>query len=195
MGLPLREGHLDGVEIGAIGWQEQDSAVVGFEHLRGGIALLGGEVVKDDGETGVQLGDQDLFDVRVEGVPVHSAGDHPRYHDPITRQIRDQGLVAPPPERRCALETRATQAALLLTRHFGICACLLKKDQPMRVRGHDLLAPLPVLSRLSHLGLAAFFGDQALSYEEPWRRRSASNPLVEAVTSWAASRMNLPGFI
>jgi hypothetical protein len=31
----------------------------------------------------------------------------------------------------------------------------------MRLRAHDLLAPLPVLSRLLHLGLAAVFGDQA----------------------------------
>jgi hypothetical protein len=40
---------------------------VGLEHLRGGIALVGGEVVKDDDGAGGQLGDEDLFDGRVEG--------------------------------------------------------------------------------------------------------------------------------
>jgi len=107
MGLQLREGHLDGVEIGAIGRQEQEPAAMGFEHLCGGIALVGCKVVEDDDGAGFQLGDQDLFDVRVKGILVHGAGDHPRSHDPITRQPRDQGLVAPPPERRCALETLA----------------------------------------------------------------------------------------
>jgi hypothetical protein len=59
------------------------------------------------------------------------------------------------PAIRVWLPHRRNGAAPVHTGHFGIGACLLKKDQPMRLRAHDLLAPLPVLSRLSYLGLAA----------------------------------------
>lgn len=134
---------------------------MGFEHLCDGIALVGCKVVEDDDGAGFLLGDKDLFDVRVEGVPAHGAGDQPRGHDPTTRQTRDQGLVAPPPERRCALEALVAQAASVRACHFGIGARLIRKDQPMRLLAHDFLAPRPVMSRLSHLGLASLFGEQA----------------------------------
>ena len=59
---------------------------------------MGGEIVEDDHRPRFQFRDQDLFDVGVEGVPVHSPRDHPGRHDPIVRQACDQGLVAPSPE-------------------------------------------------------------------------------------------------
>ena len=48
MGLQLREGHLDGVQIRAAGGQEQKPAAMGFEPPGGSIALVGGQVVEDD---------------------------------------------------------------------------------------------------------------------------------------------------
>ena len=79
----LREGHFDGVEVGALGGQEQEPTSVGLEHLRGGIAFVGGQVVEDHDGPRFQLGDQNLFDIRVEGIPIHGPGYDPGSHDPI----------------------------------------------------------------------------------------------------------------
>ena len=115
----------------------------------GDIALVGCEGVEDDAGPRFHLGDQDLFDAffdaHVEGVPVHSTGDHPKDHDPIAGQTRDHCLVPPSPERGISLGTLPAQASPV-----GVGAGLIQKDQPVRLRTHELLATLPVMSCLSH---------------------------------------------
>ena len=164
MGLQLEEGHLDGVEIGTVGGQEREPAALRFEHLCGDIALVGCEGVEDDAGPRFHLGDQDLFDAFFDAFSMHVSKasrsmvhrDHPRGYDPIAGQTRDHCLVPPSPERGISLETLPAQASPV-----GVGAGLIQKDQPVRLRTHELLATLPVMSCLSHLGLVAFFGDQA----------------------------------
>ena len=83
------ESHFGGVEIWAAGGQEQKPAAVGLEHLCCVFAFASGEGVEDDDGAGFQLGDQDLFDIRIEGVPVHGPGYDPGGQDPVTGQSRD----------------------------------------------------------------------------------------------------------
>ena len=88
MGFQLGECHFDGVEIRAAGRQGQEPAAMGFEHPGSSLALVGGEVVEDDDRPRLQLGDQNLFDIRVEGVPIHGSRDHlKRFY--ITLKQRD----------------------------------------------------------------------------------------------------------
>ena len=161
MCLQFGKGHFDGVEIGTVGGQEQEPATLCFEHLRGALTLVRGEVVEDDDRPWLQLWDQDFFDVCVESIPIHGAGDYPRSHDPVAGEARDQGLVTPLPEWSISFDARAAQAAPVLAGHIRIGARLIQKDQAVLLISHGLLAALPVLSCLSNCGLVALFGDQA----------------------------------
>ena len=67
---------------------------MGLEHPRGGIAVVGGQVVEDDHGPWVQFGDRNLFDAAIEGIPIQGSGDHPGCHGPIAGQACDQGPVA-----------------------------------------------------------------------------------------------------
>ena len=93
--LEFREGHFDRVEIRTAGrnrkWQPW------AWHPRGGIAVVGGQVVEDDHGPWVQFRDRNLFDAGIEGIPIQGSGDHPGCHDPIAGQACDQGPV---PHRR-----------------------------------------------------------------------------------------------
>ena len=106
--LGFREGHFDRVEIRTAGRQEQEVAPMGFEHPRGGIAVVGSQVVEDDHGPRVQFGDRNLFDAAIEDIPIQGSGDHPGCHDPIAGQACDQGPVAPSPKRRAAFEPFTT---------------------------------------------------------------------------------------
>ena len=108
MGLQLREGHFDRVEIRTAGRQEQEVAPMGLEHPRGGIAVAGGQVVEDDHGSWFRFGDRNLFDAAIEGIPIQGSGDYPGCHDPIAGQTCDQGPVAPSPKRRAAFEPFTT---------------------------------------------------------------------------------------
>ena len=102
MRLEFREGHFDRVEIRTAGRQEQEVAPMGLEHPRGGIAVVGGQVVEDDHGPWVQFRDQNLFDAAIEGIPIQGSGDPPGCHGPTAGQACDQGPVASPSRRRGA---------------------------------------------------------------------------------------------
>ena len=42
------EGHLDRVEVGTVGRQEQEQGALVLQHLGGFCALVDGEIVEDD---------------------------------------------------------------------------------------------------------------------------------------------------
>ena len=145
----------------AIGGQEQEPATVSFEHLCGGFAFVSGKVVDDNDVAWLQLWDETLFNVRLEGVPIHGPADHLGGHDPIAGQTRDQALIAPPSKRCISLEALTAQTATIFTGHFGVGAGFVQKDQALWLFAHSLLAAGPVMSCLSHRGLAALVGYQA----------------------------------
>ena len=161
MGLQLRKGHLDGVQIRAAGGQEQEPAAMGLEPPGGSIAVVGGQVVEDDHRPWFQFRDQDFFDAGVEGIPVHGTGDHPRRNNTAAGQTRDQGLVAPSPEWGAPLEAFTAQAAPVSAGHPGVGTRLIQKDQPLRLFAHDLLSTAPVMPCFSNSGRVALPGDQA----------------------------------
>ena len=61
--LNLGEGHLDGIEVGAVGRQEAQFCAGLLDRLSGGGWLLGGQIVHDDDVAGLEGRDQDLLDI------------------------------------------------------------------------------------------------------------------------------------
>ena len=99
-GLEFREGHFDGVEVGAVGRQKEGPSADRFEHLGGFGAFVAGEIVEDDHITGLQARRKLGFDVELEALAVDRAVDHPRGGEPVMTQAGDEGLRVPMPEGR-----------------------------------------------------------------------------------------------
>ena len=123
-------------------------------------------------------------------------------HDSPAIRARNQGLIAPPPEWSASPEAFTAQAAPVFAGHPGAGARFIGDDQPMGLFLHKLLPPAPVIScHIVPVALRAFrahrrspgdywairpFDMCILLHVYPWRRRSASVPLVEQGTPSAA---------
>jgi hypothetical protein len=67
--LELREGHLDGVEVGAVGREEAQLGAGGLDQLARRDALVAGEVVHYDDVSGFKRRREDVSDIGFE--PLH----------------------------------------------------------------------------------------------------------------------------
>lgn len=73
MRLELGEGHFDRVELGAVGWQEQQRCASGADDLLGRLALMGGEVVEGDDIASPERRSELRFNIGREDAPFHGA--------------------------------------------------------------------------------------------------------------------------
>ena len=119
-------------------------------------------------------------------------------HDSPAIRARNQGLIAPPPEWGASPEAFTAQAAPVFAGHPGVGARFIGDDQPMWLFLYKLLPPAPVIScHIVPVALRALrahrrspgdywairpFDMCILLHVCPWRRRSASVPLVEQGT-------------
>src|SRR5690606_677313 len=94
-GLEFGKGHLDGVEIGAVGRQEHEPGAnvpQGFCCLR---AVMAGEIIQNDNVTPVQRWGELGVYVGLEAHAVHRSTEHPRRIQTVVAQGGDEGLGAP----------------------------------------------------------------------------------------------------
>jgi hypothetical protein len=140
MGFKLCEGHFDGIEVGAIGWQEQDPGAPCLDGLLGGLALVGWQIVHDDDIAFVEGWGELFLDVSFEDAPVHWGVDDEGCREPVAAQAGDECLGHPMPEGRLCVQPLAPWAAAAQAGHFGGGSGLVQKDQPMRLKPHSRLA-------------------------------------------------------
>ncbi len=98
MGFKLCEGHFDGIEVGAIGWQEHDPCAFRLDGLLGGLALVGWQIVHDDDIAFVEGWGELFLDISLEDAPVHWGIDDKGRGELIAAQAGDEGLGHPMPE-------------------------------------------------------------------------------------------------
>ena len=87
----LGEGLLDGVQIGAVWWQEQQMRPDVPDSLAHRLAFVTAEVVHYDDVAGVERGNENALHVGSEDVAVHGAVKDSWRVDPIMAQGRDEG--------------------------------------------------------------------------------------------------------
>ena len=75
--LKLSEDLFDGIEVGAVGGQEDQMRPDGADCLARGLALVGAEVVQDDDVAFGERRDQDFPDIGCEDLAVDRSIDHP----------------------------------------------------------------------------------------------------------------------
>jgi hypothetical protein len=91
----LGEDLFDGVQVGAVGRQEDQVRAPGSDGGAGGLALVAAEVVQDDHVAGSQRRGEDLLDVEAEELAVDRTVDHPGRIDAVVAQGGDEGQGLP----------------------------------------------------------------------------------------------------
>ena len=140
MSLEFGEGHFYGVEIGAVGRQEQEPSPAFLEDCRSLLAFVAGEIVEDDHVAGLECRRKLGLDVNLEDAPVHRAVDHPGRCQPVMAQGGDKGLGSPVAERGLHLEALSFASTSSQSRHLGRRTGLVDKDEPFRAPLHPRLA-------------------------------------------------------
>lgn len=138
--LELREGHLDRVEVGTVGRQEQEPRADIAHGFGGAGALVARQVVEDDHVTGAQGRHQLGFDIEVEHFPIHRAVDHPRSIEAVMAQGTDEGLGAPMPERRVIDQALPAWGPAGGFGHVGLERRFVDEGQSFQMPGHEGLA-------------------------------------------------------
>ncbi len=146
MGLEFGERHLDRVEVGAVGREEEEPCAAFLEDRLGFFALVAREIVEDDHISPAQ-GRRELgLDVGLEDVPVYRRIDDPGRGQPIMTKGCDKRLRAPMAERCAGLEPCSFARTPSQSGHLGGGCSFIDEDQPVRLFAHPWLASAPPCS-------------------------------------------------
>ena len=139
MGLEFGEGHFDGIEIGAVGREEEEPGAACFEDGLGLFAFVGWQIVEDDHVAWPQCRGELGLDIGLEDLAVHRTIDHPGRSQAIVAQGGDEGLCAPMAERRLHLQPFATPRPPAQPGHLGSRAGFIDEHQPLGPLDHPRL--------------------------------------------------------
>ena len=91
----LGEHLFDGIEVGAVGRQEDEVGAFGSYDGASGVAFVAAEVVQDDDIARRESRGENLLDVEEEDFAVDRAIDHPRRINPVVAQRGDESQGLP----------------------------------------------------------------------------------------------------
>src|SRR5205085_1488663 len=106
----LGEDLLDGIEIGAIGRQEEELGAGGADGAADERALVAAEIIHDDDVAWLEGGQEELLDPCPEGVAIDRAVDDARRFDAVAAQGGREGQCPPASVRRFGNEPVAARA-------------------------------------------------------------------------------------
>src|SRR5207342_164125 len=149
------EGHLDRIEIRAVGRQEQEArAGVGDEALRL-FVLMARQVVEDHRVTLAQNGDEDLRDIGEETLGVDRPLEHEGRNQSLAGEAGKKRRCLPMPVRRMAEGTCADVGPGVTTRHRCRRPSFVEENWPAV---EALLYASPHFPTLSDVGTILFAG-------------------------------------
>ncbi len=149
------EGHLDRIEIRAVGRQEQEARAGGGDEARRRFILMARQVVEDHCVAFAQCRNEDLLDIGEEALGVDRPIKHKRGYQSLAGQAGKKRRRLPMSMRRMAQGTCADVGPGVTTRHRRRRPGLVEEDEPTAKAG--LRAP-PRLPALSDVGTILFAG-------------------------------------
>lgn len=154
----LGEGLFDGIEVGAIGWQEPEPGAGCPDGVADGLRFMTSEIVHDDDVAGLEGSDELLLHIGPEARPVDGAVEHAGRGEPVVAQRGDEGHGAPVAMRREADETLAFRTPAPGRRHVGLDPGLVDEHQALGVEPD--LPCSPTLPTARHRRPGTFKGEQ-----------------------------------
>lgn len=160
LGLPQQffefgEGHLDRIEIGAVGRQEQETRAGVGDEVRRRFILVARQVVEDHRVALAQNGDEDLLDIGKEALGVDWPVEHKRRNQPLAGEACKERRCLPMTVRRMAESACADLGPGVTTRHRRRCPSLVEENQ---AAAEALLHAPPRFPTLSDVGTILFAG-------------------------------------
>ena len=143
--LELCEHHLDGVEIWAVGRQEEEMRAGVSDSPSGRGAFVASQVVEDDDVPRCQGGDKELLDPGEEARAIDRAVQHHWGHDAIIPQPGQEGECLPMPVRNLIEQRHGARGPATRPRHVGLGPGLVDEDQAGRVE--LMLVGFPALAQ------------------------------------------------
>jgi hypothetical protein len=141
-GFELGEDLLDGIEIGAVGGQEEELGAGPADGPSHRLAFVRSQIVHDDDVAWREFGRQALFDIGQEASAVDRTVEHAWRADPVVAQSRQEGESSPAAMRRLGDQPPASGAAAMGPRHVGLGPGLVDEDQAGRIKPSLILLPL-----------------------------------------------------
>jgi hypothetical protein len=157
--LELGEDLFDRIEIGAVGWQEQEARASGSDGGPDGGLLVAGEVVHDDDIVSGKRRAQLLLDPLGEACAIDRLIEDERSVDPVATQGGDEGHRLPVAVRDLGMKTLAFWCPATQRSHVGLGPGLVDKNEARWIR--PTLIPLPLLAPSCDPGPELFGGKNA----------------------------------
>lgn len=153
--LELGESHLDRVEIGAVGRQEQEAGAGFGDETRRLIVLMARQIVEDYRVALAQNGYENLLDIGEEALGVDRSVEHKGRNQSLAGEARKKRRRLPMAVRSMADGASADVGPSVTTRHRGRRPGLVQENQPAV---EALLRAPPRLPALSDVGTILFAG-------------------------------------
>jgi hypothetical protein len=141
--LELGEELLDGVQVRAVGWQEEHVGSGLAEGASCRLAFVAAEIVEDHDIAFGKGRSKYLLDVEGEELPVDGAINDPWGVNAIDPQGCDEGECLPVTVRNPRRQALSPRSPAAQRRHVGLDPGLIEEDEPLRVDA--MLMGLPSL--------------------------------------------------
>jgi len=140
-GLELGKHHLDRVEVGAVGRQEQQVRAGSTDGAAHGLALVTAEVVEHHDVAGLQRGRQELLHPCEEQHAVDRPVDHAGCVDAVVPERGEEGHGGPPPMGHMGDQALAAWGAAVGAGHVGLGPGFIDEDQAGGIDARLMAAP------------------------------------------------------
>lgn len=160
LGLPQQffefgKGHLNWIEIGAVGRQEQDARAGADDEARRLFVLVARQIVEDHCVALAQNGNENLLDIGKETLRVDGPIEHKGRNQPLAGKACQKRRRLPMTVRRMADGACSNVSPGVTTGHRGGCPSLVEENQPA---AEAFLRLPPRFSALSDVGTILLAG-------------------------------------
>lgn len=152
------EGHLDRIEIGAVGRQEQKARAGACDEVGRLFVLVARQIVEDHRVALAQHGEEDLLDIGQETFRVDRPIEHKRRNQSLAGKSGQKSRRLPMTVRCMAEGARANIGPGVTAGHRGRRPSLVQENQPVAEALLGLPPRFPALSDVGTILLAGAHG-------------------------------------
>lgn len=125
----LGKDLLDGIEIGAVGRQEEKPCADGADGSTHGMAFVAAEIVHNDDVTRLERRHEELLDIGFEAFTVDRSIKHARCIDPVVPQGCEEGERSPMAVRSLSAQALSSQSPAMGADHVSLGPGFIDKDE------------------------------------------------------------------
>lgn len=130
----LRKDLLDGIEVGAVGREEEHPCACSSDGGAHGLSLVATQIIEDHDVAGLERGDQELLDIGKEADAIDRAIEDGGRIDPIMPQRGQKGERLPVTVWNLGAQPLAPAAAAMSSGHVSLGPGFIDEDETARIK-------------------------------------------------------------